>query len=118
MSWWPALRHCFYGIRREQEKKQLILAYPDLFSAQGQDHTICPAKAVLRRVFPSTGFIMGIHDVVLLHHFPCRAIRAVDQREPPCRCRVGESSTPVATHSLDREPLQRRPAVRRIPLLA
>src|SRR2546429_8840496 len=89
-----------------------------VFRAQRERHSIRPTKSVLRRVLAAARSPVGVHDVVLLHHSSRRPIRAADEIEPPPRGGYGQIRPAVPARSLDREPLERRPAVRRVPLLA
>ena len=59
-----------------------------------------------------------MHDVVFLLHTACRVVRTLQQREPAAGGVIREIRAAVAAHPFDREPLERRPAVRRVPLLA
>src|SRR5262245_56679515 len=89
-----------------------------LLCGQRECDAIRPAKAVLRRILAPAGAPCEIDDVILLGHAACCLVCAAIERQPSCARRVGEIPTAVASHALDRHPLERRPSIRRVPLLA
>src|SRR5206468_5476764 len=68
----------------------------------------------LSPLFPYTTLF---RSVVLLRHSARRLIGAAVEREPPVARAGGEVAPPVAAHGFDRQPLERWPPVRGIPLL-
>src|SRR5262245_45630756 len=89
-----------------------------LLRGQRECDAIRPAKAVLRRVFAPAGAPCEIDDVILLGHAASCFVRTAIERQPSRARRVGEIRAAVAADALDRHPLERRPSVRCIPLLA
>src|SRR2546425_11196445 len=85
---------------------------------QRQRYAVGPPKPILGRVSPAPGSPIQIHDVVLLRHPPGRAIGAAIHGEPAVACLIRDVASAVAAYPLDRQPLQRRPAVGSVPLLA
>src|SRR5206468_2890865 len=75
-------------------------------------------KSILRRVLSPTGFFVRVHHVVLLHHSSGRTVGSLEQTKPATGRLAGQVGAPVAPYPFDREPLERRPAVRAVPLLA
>src|SRR5688572_24857160 len=86
--------------------------------AEGQRHAVGPAEAVLIGILAAAGLFGQIHDVVLLRHLACGLIRPAVEREPSVARRVREAGTTVTAHAFHRDPLERRPSVGRVPLLA
>src|SRR5205807_9736002 len=81
-------------------------------------HAVGPAEAVLQRVLAAAARTVGVHHVVLLEQFAALAVGARHIHRPAARNLLGERRLSVGVESGHRDPLQRRPAVRRIPLLA
>src|SRR5437762_13613624 len=84
---------------------------------QRQRHPVGPPEPVLRGVLAATRPPAQIDDVVLLRHSARRLIGAAVEREPAVARAGGEVAPPVAAHAFDRQPLERWPPVRGIPLL-
>src|SRR5213594_2120598 len=97
---------------------RLVFAGPCLLRTERERDSIGPPKTVLRRILAAAGLSARVDDVVLLHHAARRAVGALNQREPAARGFIGQVGAAVAPHSFDREPLERRPAVGRVPLLS
>src|SRR5580700_6863607 len=79
-------------------------------------HSVCPAKAILQRVFAAAA-AANVHDIVFLYQFAGRTINAFDARHEATGNDRGQVLFTVATQAGDCDPLQWRPAVRRVPLL-
>src|SRR6266540_1967363 len=77
-----------------------------------------PAQRVLRRVLSAAGRPIQAHHVVLLRHLARLSIRVPVQGEPAVAGGIRQVRAAVAPHRLDRQPLEGRPPVGGIPLLA
>src|SRR5204863_4598106 len=63
-------------------------------------------------------FLVQMHHVVFLLHTARGVVGTLEENEPAAGGLVREIRATVAAHPFDREPLERRPAVRGVPLLA
>src|SRR4051812_44770811 len=91
---------------------------PPFLGTQGERDAVGPPETVLRGVLAAAGGTTQVHDVVLLHHASRRAVCAPVERQPCGTRLVRQRRGPVSPHAFDRQPLERRPTVRRVPLLA
>src|SRR5439155_11160590 len=89
----------------------------DTLGDERQRHPVGPPEPVLRRVLAAARPPAQVDDVVLLRHSARRLIGAAVEREPAVARAGGEVAPPVAAHAFDRQPLERWPPVRGIPLL-
>src|SRR4051812_45282344 len=76
-----------------------------------------PPESILRVVFASARPLGRVEDVVFLHHAARGLVGTLVQLQPAPTCLVREIRATIPTYALDREPLERRPAVRPVPLL-
>src|SRR5690242_16635895 len=81
------------------------------------DHAVGPAEAVLHGIFAAAAGA-GLLDIVFLDHLAGAAVKGIDGLYPAAGDRPGEAVGAVAVEPGDGDPLQRRPAIGGIPLLA
>src|SRR6185437_151211 len=84
---------------------------------QGSRHAVRPAEAVLQGILAPTAW-KGVFDVVFLDELARVGEHPLNRNEPAARDLVRERRLIVAAQAADRDPLQGRPPVRRIPLLS
>src|SRR2546427_298929 len=97
---------------------RLVFACPRLVCTQREGDPVGPTETILRRILTTTCFASRVDHVVLLHHSSGRTVGSLEQTKPATGRLVGQVGPPVAPYPFDREPLERRPAVRAVPLLA
>ena len=88
---------------------------------RGQRHqdAIGPAEADLRRIFAAAALVAaGRSDIVFLDELRVTPVAGDVLVHPACGDFVRQSVEAVVAQADDRDPLQRRPAVGRVPLLA
>src|SRR5579883_601379 len=83
---------------------------------QRSSHTVGPAEAVLERILPAAPGEVVL-DVVFLDQLSRMGEYPLDGDEPAASYLMSERRLIVTTESDDRDPLQRRPAIGRVPLL-
>src|SRR4051812_36258676 len=84
---------------------------------QGAGHAVGPAETILGGIF-ATAAALAFLDVVFFQQFAGLGPGAGHGADPAPRDLVRELLVAVAGQAVDSHPLQWRPAVRRIPLLA
>src|SRR5262249_57157089 len=89
-----------------------------LLRQQPAQHAVGPAEAVLARIFAAAAFARGLDHVVLLHELAGAAVGVDHGADPARRDRPRQPALAIVGKPLHRDPLQRCPAVRRLPLLA
>src|SRR6266581_3557812 len=97
---------------------RLVFAGPRLLDTKRESDPIGPTETVLRGVFASTCSPTCGDHIVLLHHSPSCVVGPIDEPEPAACRLIGQVAPAIAAYPFDREPLERRPAVGAVPLLA
>lgn len=85
---------------------------------EGQSHAVGPTETILRGIFAAARGRGDIHNIVFFHHAPSTGEHFLIQRKPALCDGRGEIIVSVAAQADHRQPLQWRPAVGVIPLLA
>src|SRR5256884_7421886 len=82
-----------------------------------QPHPVRPSDPILRGILAPTRPPPQVDHVVLLRHLARRLVGAPVQGEPAVARARGQVGAPVTAYPFDRQPFERGPSVRGIPLL-